>query len=89
MNYSNVRPSINALYKLALGVAAALLVSACTSQSPSSNYDVCTREGYFKSIEIVGGYYRCVYRPATGKYTLFRYTCPAGKEFNEAAQRCE
>lgn len=89
MNYSNVRLSTNARYKLALGVTAALLVSACTSQSPSSNYDVCTREGRFKSIEIVGGYYRCIYRPATGKYTLFRYTCPDGKEFNEAAQRCE
>ncbi len=89
MNYSNVRPGINSLYKIAACMAATLFISACTSQSPSSNYDVCTREGYFKSVEIAGGYYRCVYRPATGKYTIYRYTCPNGKEFNEAAQRCE
>lgn len=90
MNYSTVRPDINWLYKVALGMVVALFVSACTGQSPSSgNFDECVREGYFKSVEIAGGYYRCVYNSSTKKYTLYRYTCPAGKEFNEATRQCE
>ncbi|CAM2774503.1 hypothetical protein SAMN04490207_0779 [Pseudomonas gessardii] len=89
MDLSKVRPTINPLYKAVLGLGVALFISACTTQSPNAEEPRCTREGYFKSTVIVGGYYRCVWNPRTQKYTRYDYHCPSGQEFDEGIGKCQ
>ncbi|MGY2363412.1 chitin-binding domain-containing protein [Pseudomonas azotoformans] len=48
----------------------------------------CRVGGYFKSQDVVGGYYRCVWNGQTNKWTQYRACCPAGLEFSEQLQTC-
>ncbi len=55
MNCSRVNPKGHTLYKIALGLLMAVSIGACTTTPPESREPPCTRAGYFKSTDRVGG----------------------------------
>ncbi|WP_445261448.1 chitin-binding domain-containing protein [Pseudomonas sp. RA_5y_Pfl1_P24] len=88
MNGSRVTLKNNAVYKTVLGFIIAVSLGACTTEPPESREPACTKAGYFKSTDRVGGYYRCVWSAQSNRWLQFPYTCPAGHEFSEQLQRC-
>ncbi|WP_373290014.1 chitin binding peritrophin-A domain-containing protein [Pseudomonas brenneri] len=88
MNCSRVNPKGHTLYKIALGLLMAISIGACTTTPPESREPPCTRAGYFKSTDRVGGFYRCVFNSATQRWTQYPYTCPTGLEFDEKLVAC-
>ncbi|AZF31767.1 hypothetical protein C4J89_2292 [Pseudomonas sp. R4-35-07] len=79
----------NTLYKFALGAVVAMAVSACATEPPlESREPACTRAGYFKSTNVVGGYHRCVFSQNINRWIQYPFNCPAGLEFDESVGTC-
>ncbi|WP_373424489.1 chitin binding peritrophin-A domain-containing protein [Pseudomonas sp. W4I3] len=83
-------------------IGLAVLTSACTTQDEQWTYPEpqgtndpsippdppCSVNGYFAS-NTPGKYYHCIYNTAHGRWLKTIFTCPNGKIFNNATQKCE
>ncbi|WP_430962637.1 chitin binding peritrophin-A domain-containing protein [Pseudomonas orientalis] len=75
--------------KALLGLMIAGFLSACSTGSTLDSRDPpCTKAGYFKSTNLVGGFHRCVYNNSIQRWIQYPYNCPTGLEFDESKQAC-
>lgn len=95
MAYTNLEMFMNP-FRVNLKSNKALLVlmiagfiSACSTESPlASREPVCTKEGYFKSTNVVGGFHRCFWNSSISRWIQYPYNCPTGLEFDESVRAC-
>ncbi|MGK9418882.1 chitin binding peritrophin-A domain-containing protein [Pseudomonas cedrina] len=88
MNLSRVSLKKSKLFKVGLGLFVAISINACTPKPIEPLELPCRVEGYFKSIDRVGGFYRCVWRDNIQRWIQYPFTCPTGLEFDEKVRAC-
>jgi hypothetical protein len=63
-------------------------ISACSTEPPlASREPACTKAGFFKSTNVVGGYHLCRWNASISRWIQYPYTCPSG-EFDESVGKC-